>query len=175
MGWGEFVIGDVAHDLSHLDPFVMTVAPKAQGAPVYNVLVSFGSHTFTREVSPSDPVAERFVDGSDVRCFCPIRHAHSLNLPRIVRRASVGRAYFSQGRNLLCVDWLPGLEAPYAVFFNLVKSRDHRLDAAMFVVSAYAKPELPDRLPSVTFATLVSHVVAGHALVPPRDARSIKR
>ena len=45
---GRILIGELEHDLTHLRPFPITVTPKAQDAPSYRVLVSFGHHTFTR-------------------------------------------------------------------------------------------------------------------------------
>ncbi len=174
MGWGSFSIGDNTYDLGHLDPFLITVAPKAGGAKA-KFLVTFGSHCFTRNRNPEDAADHHFTDGADIRSFCTRRHVHSLHLPMIVRRAAGGRVFFSEGRNLLCVHWFPELDAPYTAYFNLVKSSRKGIDATMFVVSAYEKRGLPLRLPSATFATLVFEVVRGRTLKPPRDARSTKK
>jgi hypothetical protein len=176
MSWGQHVIEGVAYDLSHLDPFVVAATlPENKGGGTLRVLVTFGSHTFTREIVEGDPETHHFVDDTDRRCFCPIRHGHSRHLPDIVQRAANGRVFFSEGRNLLCVDWVPGCAAPYAAFFNLVKYKQKGLHAAMFVVSAYDKPNLPEKLPAIAFTTLVTQVMAGKAPVAPRDIRSIKR
>lgn len=175
MSWGQHSIGEKIYDLKHLDPFVLTVTPKAEGAPTFRVLVTFGSHTFTRELEACDADEHRFVDGTDTRCFCETRYSCSASLPDIVRRASTGRVFFSEGRNMLCVEWLEGLSGPYAVFFNLSRSPQKGIHAAMFVVSAYEKPALPERLPAMTFVTLVSNVVANKKLVVPNDLRAIKK
>lgn len=171
MAWNNFVIGQTSYDLSHLSPFTLFVTPKADDAPTFKVLVSFGHHTFTRELRVDDPPETRFAHGNDDRCFCPVRHQHSLALPRIVNEGSFGRAYFSQTRNFLLIEDLPGVEGPYAVFFNIEKAKNLKgIDASLFIVSAYAKPGLPPKkkLPAITFATLVSKTVAGEPVKRPK-------
>ncbi|MCC6920398.1 MAG: hypothetical protein IT548_14465 [Alphaproteobacteria bacterium] len=168
MRWAQFKMpGGEAYDLSHLDSFTMRIADE------HDVLVTFGSHTFTREWKISDQAHLRFVDGSDVRCFCAERHGYSMRLPELVR--SSNRAFFHEGRYMLYVDFPQGQVAPYAVFFNLERSRQKGLAATMFVVSAYMKPELPTMLPAVTMRTLVDAVSKGQKVKVPRDRRSIKR
>ncbi len=110
-----------------------------------------------------------------MRCFCVDRHRLSFLLPDMLRRAATGRVFFSEGRNLLCVQWLDEPERPYAAFFNIEKSRQKGIDANVFVVSAYEKPNLPAKLPSVTFATLVREVMSGRRPRPPREKRSTKK
>ncbi|MGE5502737.1 MAG: hypothetical protein ACM3W4_12545 [Ignavibacteriales bacterium] len=170
MAWDRFVIGDTEYDLTHLRPFTLNVTPKSEGAPTFKVLVAFGHHTFTRDLRAGDPEELRFDHRGDVRCFCTERYGFSTNLPRIVTAASSGRAYFSQSRNYLLVEDLPGLAGPYAVFFNIERSRLTGVHANMFVVSAYPKPRLPakNRLPAITFAALVSKTAAGEPIRRPR-------
>lgn len=175
MSRDDFVLNGSTFPLTHLDPFVLNVTGKADGSRTFNVLVTFGCHTFTRDLEPDHPPERRYVEGTEQRCFCDDRYGYSLNLPRIINYAAKGRVFFSEGRNLLCVDWLPGLAAPYAVFFNLRPWREKGLHAAMTIVSAYDKEALPDRLPAITFATLVGTVVAGGKIKVPKDLRSIKK
>lgn len=172
MSWGTRTFGGTAYDLCHLDPFVVETTHTGQLLRVY---VSFGCHTFAREQRPGDAPDLLIVDGSDTRCFCPERFEHSKNLKRIIEYTSAGRVFFSEGRNMLCVDWLPDLEAPYAVYFNLKRARLNGVNATMFVVSAYEKPELPPRLPAMKFSTLVDQVSKGRPIVRPTELRSIKR
>ena len=61
MRWDSFSAGPVDYDLTHLRPFTLNVTPKAEGAPTFKVLVSFGCHTFTREMEPADPPELKFV------------------------------------------------------------------------------------------------------------------
>jgi hypothetical protein len=168
--WGKKTIRGTVYDLCHLNPFTVNVTPKAEGAPTYVVHVTFGSHTFTKEWDPSYTPDLRFIDGTEVRCFCPDRHGYSLQLPTIVRQGVFGRAYFSQGQNFLLVESLPGLSGPYAVFFNVKPAKMPGVDAAMFIVSAYEKPGLPpkSRLPAITFPTLISKTIAGQPIKRPK-------
>lgn len=162
------IVGGVAYGLSHLNPFTIRVAPKGEGAPIFKVLVSFGSHTFSREWQAGDRPDFAVTDDTGTRCFCPIRHGHSLNLPRIVAAAVQGKAYFSQRQNFLLVEALPGLNGPYAIFFNVQKAKSKEFDVAMFVVSAYEKPNLPRKLPTITFATLIAKTSRGEPVYRPK-------
>jgi hypothetical protein len=168
---GILTIEGVDHDLSHLNPFTLSVTPKAEGAPSYKVLVSFGCHTFTRafDIATDDPAYRHEEDG-EVRCVCPDRLLASKGLPTLVAQSAGGKAYFSQGRNFMLIDQPLG-GAPYAVFFNLERSKAIKgVDASMFVISAYEKPGLPSksRLPAISFATLVSKTVRGERIVRPK-------
>jgi len=171
----DFSYGGKTYSLGHLAPFTMQVTGKAPGARTFNVLVTFGCHTFTEKFEPNHSHELRYVEDNEERCFCEVRHGYSLHLPRIVRYAAGGRVFFSEGRNLLCIDWLPGVAAPYAVFFNMTKWRGKGLDAVMNVVSAYDKEALPEQLPAITFAALVGTVCSGQKVIIPNDKRSIKK
>ncbi|OXE36549.1 MAG: hypothetical protein CGW95_06920 [Phenylobacterium zucineum] len=116
MSWGKKTFGGVEYDLDHLEPFTLNVTPKGDAAPTFKVLVSFGHHTFTREFNDQDPVEMKFTHNGDERCFCNDRYGHSLFLPGIVTSHAAGRAYFSQKRNYLLVENLPGVVGPYVVF-----------------------------------------------------------
>ena len=168
MSWGTITIAGVAYDLTHLDPFVFDVIPKAAGAPTYRVLVSFGCHCFAREWRPKDPKSHFIPDGKKGRCFCPIRTGHSMHLPRIVRDASSGPAFFSKDKNMLLVEKLPSLAGPYAVFFNVKPSTQASVDVVIFVASAYEKPLLAKALPAVPFTALIAKVSKGHTPFKPK-------
>jgi hypothetical protein len=147
MSWGKRTIEGVGYDLTHLDSRVIDVTPKAPRSPTYRVLVSYGCHCFARDLRSGDPVSHHVADdGGRTRCFCVDRAAYSVHLPRIVRAASAGQAYFSQDHNMLLVERLPGVVAPYAIFFNIRKSRQKGVDVNLFVASAYEKPNLPTHL-----------------------------
>lgn len=169
--WGSKKIAGVDYDLTHLDPFVIQVTPKSPNAPTFNVQVTFGCHTFTREMVATDTPDYHHSDGSETRCFCHIRHGLSAGLPGMIQASANRRAYFSQGRNFLVLN--PNVAGgPYVAFFNMEKMRGKSADAAMFVVSAYCKPELPRLLPAVTMPTLVSSIVGGRHLVAPRPTKA---
>lgn len=156
-------------DIAHLLPFVISVTPKVAGARAYRVLVNFGPHTYSRELTADDDKALRVVDGSDERCFCLVRHGLSKNLPAIVKAAVGGRAFFSTvDHTYLLVENLPGCKGPYAVYFKLRKAVSKGIDVAMFVVSAYEKPNLPKTKLKITFATLVANVAQGKKIKRPK-------
>jgi hypothetical protein len=173
--WGKFRSDDgIEYDLSHLDPFVLSVTPKAVGARTYYVAVSFWHHTFAREVRVGDAVEQIISRDGDDRCFCVQRYEHSRRLPELIRNAAGGKVYFGEekpGRatNYLLIDKLPGLNGPYVVFFNMVKSKLKNIDTAMLVTSAYEKPGLTPNIEKITFATLVATVARGQK--PTRPAK----
>ena len=124
MSWGKRTIEGVEYDLAHLDLRIFDVTPKAAGAATYRVLVTYGCHCFARDLRAGDPVSHHIADdGGRIRCFCVDRAAYSIHLPRIIRAAPTGNAYFSQDHNMLLVERLPGVVAPYGIFFNVRKSR----------------------------------------------------
>jgi hypothetical protein len=154
----------------------MSVTPSVAGAAARRVLVNFGHHCFTRDVRAGD-TAEMTVHHkrhqNDARSFCSQRYTHSLSLPTIIRTAASGRAYFGQAQawrsqNYLLVENLPGMVGPYAVFFDMMQSHSKNLDVVMFVNSAYEKPNLPPRLRSLPFATLVATIAAGNPVIKPK-------
>lgn len=173
MTWGKFILDDAEHDLTHLDPFVMSVTPKAEGAPTFKVLVSFSHHAFTREIKHGDRDEEQFGPPNDVRCFCLTRLVLSHQLPKLISAASKGKAYFpaaghAKQRNFLLVE-LSRYEPPYLVVFNLTKARGVDADVVMFVVSAHPRPGLvpKSKMDSISFATLVSKVASGQEIKRP--------
>ena len=171
MDWKPFKLGGASYELAHLKTKLMEVTPTAAGAAKRKVKVSFGCHTFTRELWEADKPDLHFRHGGEVRAFCTERHRHSLNLPTIVDLAAAGgRAYFSKKENFLLVDTEAGVR--YAVFFNMIRSRSSDCDVVMFVVSAYPKPNLPLQLLAITFPTLVATVAAGKPVIKP--TRKIK-
>ena len=169
MSWGQKKIQGQVYDLTHLDPFIFPVTPKADGARTFNVHVSFGLHVFTEEWDDSYTPDLKFTDGDELRCFSIDRHSHSLELPQIIQDAASGRAYFSDYPHTFTVSKnLPNLVGPYSVYFKIEKAKSPKFDASMFVVSAYEKQNLPPRLKKITFATLVSHTVMGKPIRRPR-------
>jgi hypothetical protein len=170
MAYRPFRIQGVPYDLSHLNPFLMQVTPTAEGAPTYSVHVSFGSHTFSKEwdAATHTPDYRVVYDERDPRCFCPVRHGHSLELPDMIRGAVTGKAYFSLQTNYL-VFKPNGDGNPYVAFFSVKPANNPRYDAVMFVQSAYAKPALKTAsLQGISFATLVSKTVRGEPVSRPK-------
>ncbi len=175
--WGIITINGIPYDCTHLDSFVMSVTPNTPGALSRRVLVAFGHHCFTRELRVNDPpemVVHHRGHNGDPRCFCTIRYGHSLNLRAILETAKQGMAYFGETQpwrqqNYLLIENLPGLNGPYAIFFDLKKSTSQNVDVVMLVNSAYPKPKLqPARIPKLPFRVMVATVAAGGQIVKPK-------
>jgi hypothetical protein len=103
--------------------------------------------------------------GSERRCFCFDHYELSKELVGMIRYAANGRAYFGEKSNFLIVESLSRQNAPYVAFFDIEKAKKSGgVDAVMFVTSAHLRPNLPDRLPAVSFATLVDYRIQGKIL-----------
>lgn len=168
MRWGKKRIAGKDYDLGHLDPFTLKVTPKVEGADTYVVRTTFGFHTFTRDLTEEDKPDLHITHQGEKRCFCTDRYDLSRELPDLIRYASGGRVYFSQRANFLIVESLADKNAPYVAFFRIEKAKKaDGYDVAMFVTSAHLRPALPDRLPAITFATLVDYTYQQKALTRP--------
>lgn len=170
---GKKIFDGVEYDLTHLDSAVIDVSAQSDPLVSFRVLVSYGLHCFAREVRNGDPAHHILAEGRDRRCFCPHRTQLSKNLPRLIREASTGLAFFSEGRNMLIVEDVPG--GPYAVYFNVEPAKQKSLDVILFVASAYLKPELPERLNAVPFTALIQKASKGHKPERPKKTKAWKR
>jgi hypothetical protein len=173
--WRPKQIAGKLYDLSHIHPFKLEVTPKAQGAPFYAVRVTFGFHCFTRGLEQDDPPDVRMRHNGELRCFCFERYGLSKELPGMIQYAAKGRAYFGEKYpNFLIVESMTQQNAPYVAFFNIERAQTlEGYDAAMFVTSAHLRPKLPDRLPAISFATLVDHRVQGKTIRRPEPRKII--
>lgn len=167
MEWRDRKIRGTVYRLGHLAPAILNV-PSKDGERVFSVRVTYGHHVFTRALEPQDTPDFHFSHDGDARCFCLIRHGLSLHLPSIFQKATHGgKAYFGETRNFLFAESVPGLQGPYAVFFDITKASEPGVDAVIFVVSAYHKPRLPNQLPKIRFDTLVRKAAAGEKVRKP--------
>lgn len=167
MDWRDRKIRGTVYRLGHLAPDVLTV-PAKDSSRDYRVKVTYGHHVFTRELEPQDTPDFHFNYVNETRCFCLIRHGLSLHLPSIFKKASTGgNAYFGETRNFLFVENVPGLQGPYAIFFDIKQASEKDIDAVIFVVSAYHKPNLSARLSKIRFDTLVRKASAGESMRKP--------
>lgn len=167
MEWRDRKIRGTVYRLGHLAPAAITV-PAKDGSRDYAVKVTYGHHVFTREIESHDTPDFHFTHGDETRCFCLIRHGLSLYLPSVFQKAANGgKAYFGETRNFLFAENVPGLQGPYAIFFDIKKAANPGIDAVIFVVSAYHKPKLPANLPKIRFDTLVRKAAAGENMRKP--------
>lgn len=171
--FGKKRIAGVVYDLGHLDPFTIEVKPKGEDAPTYIVRVSFGFHCFTREITSEDSADLHMTHGKELRCFCHEQFELSKELVDMIKYAANGRAYFGEKANFLIVESLSQQNAPYVAFFDVEKAKkSDGVDAIMFVTSAHLRPKLADRLPAVSFVTVVDYRVQGKALKRPEPRKS---
>jgi hypothetical protein len=171
--WGTHKIGWKDYPLGHLDDFVLHVPRPDGNGRDYRVLVDIGHHAFSRDLRPDD--TEEMIVGppNDRRCFCLERYPLSLHVPGIIRAGIGDKAYFGEvqpyrPQNYLVIENLAGVEGPYAILFNMTKSRQTPIDAVMFVTSAYAKPKMRRDLPMIRFANLVNLTVQEIAIKRPK-------
>lgn len=167
MEWRDRKIRGTVYRLGHLAPASITV-PDKDGSREYIVKVAYGHHVFTREIEPQDTPDFHFAHDGEKRCFCLIRHGLSLHLPTIFQKAAKGgKVFFGETRNFLFAENVPGLQGPYAIFFDIKKANETGVHAVIFVVSAYHKPNLPPRLPKIRFDTLVRKAASGESMKKP--------
>jgi len=172
--WRPKRVGGKIYGLDHLLPFKLEVTPKAPGASSYTVRVTFGFHCFTREIADDDAPDLHMRHGKEKRCFCFERYELSKELVEMIKYAANGRAYFGEKSNFLVVESVGEHNAPYVAFFDVERAkRADGYDAAMFVTSAHLRPNLPDRLPAVSFVTLVDYKVQGKDLKRPEPRRIV--
>lgn len=174
MEWKPKKISGQIYDLNHLHDFKLEVKSKAEDATTYNVRVSFGFHCFTRDLVDTDAPDLHMVHDGEKRSFCFDRYELSKELVDAVKYAANGRAYFTQRANFIIVESLSQQNAPYVIFFDIEKAKKaDGYDAAMFVTSAHLRPDLPDKLPPITFATIVDYRIQGKQLKRPEPRRVI--
>lgn len=169
--WPAKQIQGQVYDLSHLDPFILSIAPAAAGSQTYRVRVSFGLHTFSKTLAPEHTPDLVVRDGGDKRCFCKERYGLSRELPPLIATAASSKAFFSHDGNYVIFKrkTYGGVIIPYAAFFDMRQSRDNKThDAAMFIKSAYLKPSLPRNMDAIKFATLVAKIARGEPIKRPR-------
>lgn len=157
MTWGSRKIQGTEYSLRHLDPFLLRVQC---GDKSYRLQVSFGAHSFTREVKDGDTPDLRFMDGNTARTFCVERYAHSLHLRSAICRAVDGVVCNSRNTMVLSTT-LPGLDGPYLIVFTLRKNNGRRFDARLDVRSAHHRPNLDPGLQQVKFRVVVATIMKG--------------
>lgn len=164
-----FTYDGLVYTLDHTLPFILPVSGRSEGAPVFKTLVSFGHHTFTRAIKTGDPAAHHYSEGSDHRCFCPLRYGWSTQLRSVIETEAAGKAYFSEKGNFLFVGKLPDAD-PYVVVFNVQRVRKANASVSVNVVSAYDKQGLPklSALRNILFSTLIAKTARGEPIVRPK-------
>jgi hypothetical protein len=166
--------------LKHLHPIEFDhIMPPSKLHPEATVMVhvSFGLHTFTRDIKADDPPEDDYSDNRETRCFDYERYKHSHRLPVIVREIPTCRKlYFSRTRtgliNYATFDTADG--KTYAVFFDVMRYKSRGPNTALLTIeSAYELHEtkLDTREGRVSFNVLLGHALRGTKPNPPPRAR----
>ena len=166
--------------LKHLHPIDFDhVMPSSKTHPAVTVKVhvSFGLHTFTRDINADDPPEDDYNDNREKRCFDYERYKHSHRLPAIVREIPTCRKlYFSRTRsgliNYATFDTDDG--RTYAVFFDVMRYKTRGPNTVLLTIeSAYelAEAKRDTREGRVSFNVLLGHALRGTKPNPPPRSR----
>lgn len=165
-------IGGQLYELSHLNPFRMTVT---HGAAEYAVRVTFEDHVFTEAHDPERHTPDLVYSrrAGDWRAFEVDRWQSSKQLPDLFRTLGGHSVYQSKGRNFFFLQG-PAGAAPYAVFFEALKSNRIDADVAVIVRSAYEKSSMTRTAAPVKFPRLIDATARG-VKTPVGPRAQIKR
>lgn len=153
--WHAHDMDGVVYDLTHLDPFDLTVHVAAveakPGRPgkiafAITLIVHFSHHCFTTSCTADAPVASvrAYTDTrrGETRNFCVGRWTLSKCLPDLIRTLQARRCYLTGRGNFFTVEGA-GTVGDYTVFFNVRMVAAGR--AIFFVESAYERFDSPHR------------------------------
>jgi hypothetical protein len=160
--------GGTTYTLEHLEPFTLVVP---DGDKSFRVYVQFGHHCFTEDRENWHSLDRKYEFNGETRSFCTTRFAASKRLPDIIKDLVDKSVYYGKQYNYFVLrnHDLLGNAPPYAVFFDVTKSRDRRKgDAFMRIQSAYQKPNMIDTAAPIAFANLISSIAEGKTALPGR-------
>lgn len=153
--WHAHELNGVAYNLTHLDPFDLTVHVAAvEGKPgrpgkiafAITLMVHFSHHCFTTSSSAAEPVVSvlAYTDTrrGETRNFCVERWTLSKCLPDLIRTLQTRRCYLTGRGNFFTVEGETAA-GNYTVFFNVRMVAADR--AIFFVESAYERFDSPHR------------------------------
>jgi hypothetical protein len=164
-------LGGTVYDLSHLEPFVFSLAADEDN---FAVGVSFSCHCFTVTWSAAFSPDFLYEHGNEKRAFDIQRHGLSLLLPDFFRQLGNRSVYWSNKGNFFFWRNPAALNAPYLIFFDAIKSTAPGIDVRIHVRTAHPKPGMVLFASPVKFTTLVRMTAAGKKL-KPGPAQQIKR
>ncbi len=165
--WSPFYHNGALIDLDHLEPFEFRCG--VAGEPERRIFVTFDEHTFTRGITPQDPIVNLCFKN---RVFCPVRYGLSHELRGVINVFPNLRVCETWERNsyVYFAASVTSPEGPYHVFFN-VRRHDFskkKKGVAMHVLSAYPREagvygdgQHPN---TVDFARLVENTYMGRAM-----------
>ena len=157
-------LDNTTYDLSHLDPFKLGIQFEGN---TYTALVMFSCHCFTEKFDAARHDDEAaYEHGNKTRAFDTVRYQLSLSLPGLFRTLGNKTVYHTKRGSFFFIRRLPtaNVVLPYAVFFRTYKASMDGADVIVEVASAYTKPGMTRRAPSVKFPRIIDSTVRGYRL-----------
>jgi hypothetical protein len=171
-------IQGVTYAFEHLAQMTINVAVgKDDAARTFSVLINFSCHCFTDTLDVAVHTPDyHYFHGSERRAFSHSRFERSRTLPAIMEAIDNKRVYFTNQNNYVLIEIVDaaGVKVPYTVFFDMKKGRKGIADVVMTVASAYEKPGMTTKAPTIRFHTLVAKTARGEKPTPTQPQR-IKR
>lgn len=158
--------GGAEYPLNHLGSFRTVVPAKDPLAAPAVLQVTYSCHVFSEKWVDGMDEGRRYVEGKEIRAFCPVRYGCSINLSQLVNYHVAGKAFEGRDSNGVKNHFFYA-EAdgfPYPIFFRLGRaSKIPGAHGILHIISAYQNRLLRprNRMQSVKFARLV------HNTCPP--------
>ncbi|MGL4489256.1 MAG: hypothetical protein ACRCU5_07420 [Rhizobiaceae bacterium] len=159
--WSELIVGDVAIDLSHLEPFEFSILPLGLDE-LATISVRFHDHCFSETYDqtrhPSFIRTNQSASG-ELRAFDRARYELSKLLPEIVIQMDGQKIASTREGNMVKATLQNG--QTYPVFFTLRRAGKRRVE--LFVVSAYiwSRPTAPATTGTMKFNLAVAKILKG--------------
>ncbi|MFZ4125644.1 MAG: hypothetical protein ACOYJ2_06200 [Rickettsiales bacterium] len=177
MEWKPFTLDNVIYDLSHLDPFNLSITiPPKKDKPEQSYLlkVNFGLHCFSRKSKKGESIPRKlaYSDSRETRIFDMDRYEQSKLLPDIVKRIASQKC-FQDGHGKFYVVKIvdaDGVQRYYSVFFALSKAgKGSALN--LFIITAHMRDIMPyaHKLKPIRFDVLVYNTKTKKAIKPARQ------
>lgn len=179
IAWAPFTYNSTTYDLSHLHPRTTIVTQNATAEKpkrVFNLVVFFSLHCFTRGIAPSESLnpALCYSDARETRLFDFQRYELSKRLPQIIAELAQRKCYHSGKGNFFVVELVDasGASEEYEVFFVASRSSTRGI-INLFVQSAYIRDKThlaarPAQRKPIRFEILLHNVQVGKPIKMPR-------
>lgn len=153
--------------IQHLAPGELTCPCEPIGRDLI-IRVTYANHCYTEAFNSAVHTKEHIIlyDAPDrARCFCPIRHKLSIELPELIKQLPSRKVHqTSSTRNYVFVVPLRLSNQIYEIYFMLQRAQpEDRSDLKLVIESAYpdvAPPVLPKRPNDIRFPVLAYKILA---------------
>lgn len=176
MKWRPFTLGETTYDLSHLHDQALAFTQPAKGENpevVYDVVVEFGLHCFTRGLESSETLDPKvsYCDSRECRHFDVHRYELSKLLPGIVADLHRRRCFHSGKGNFFLVELVgpTGAVQQYEIYFTVSRAGGGQGALKLFVQSAYVRTRgnQPQRKP-IGFCILLHNIKNNKPIRAPK-------